>query len=339
MLVGRTPAPEDDEDARTASLTDPRALRQAILERAARGGRRRHAGHRRGGVPPADRARARCARTSARLRGSGARVEYLACDVRDARSVRRADRRRLRRATAASTASSTAPASSRTSSSATRSSARSSACWPRRPAPRGRSPRSCAPRRSRFLVFFGSVSGRFGNRGQADYAAASEILNKLAHELDRRWPARVVSIDWGPWLTTGMVSPALQEEFERRGVVLIPIDEGCRLFEQELRNGRKGEAEVVIGGATGLAGATLGAARPHEPRSCRCSRRASVSSSDGAIEVVRTLRPRATTCTSATTASTAAPCSRSRARWSSWRRRPPPPIRRSSSPGCATSAC
>jgi hypothetical protein len=51
-----------------------------------------------------------------------------------------------------------------------------------------------------------------------------------------------------------MVSPALQEEFERRGVILIPIDEGCRLFEQELRNGRKGEPEVVIGGLTSLAG-------------------------------------------------------------------------------------
>ena len=71
----------------------------------------------------------------------------------------------------------------------------------------------CARDALRFLVFFGSVSGRFGNRGQADYAAASEVLNKLAHELDRRWPGRVVSIDWGPWLTTGMVSPAVQSQF------------------------------------------------------------------------------------------------------------------------------
>ncbi len=32
VLVGRT-LPGDDEDPRTASLTDPRALRQAILDR------------------------------------------------------------------------------------------------------------------------------------------------------------------------------------------------------------------------------------------------------------------------------------------------------------------
>ena len=136
------------------------------------------------------------------------------------------------------------------------------------------------PEALRFLVFFGSVSGRFGNRGQADYAAASEILNKLAHELDRSWPARVVSIDWGPWLTTGMVSPALQEEFERRGVTLIPIDEGCRLFVQELRNGRKGEPEVVIGGATGLAGASLGVAQP-QTRKLPLLTGAAVSAVDG----------------------------------------------------------
>ena len=106
----------------------------------------------------------------------------------------------------------------------------------------------------RFMVLFSSVSGRFGNRGQADYAAASEVLGRLAHALDRSWPARVVSIDWGPW-AAGMVSPSLEQEFARRGVALIGLDEGARLFEQELAGGRKGESEVVIGAATGLAGA------------------------------------------------------------------------------------
>jgi NAD(P)-dependent dehydrogenase (short-subunit alcohol dehydrogenase family)/acyl carrier protein len=106
----------------------------------------------------------------------------------------------------------------------------------------------------RFLVLFSSVSGRFGNRGQADYAAASEVLNKLAQALDRRWPGRVVSINWAPWRARGMVSPALEREFARRGVALIPVELGCRLMEDELRRGRKGEPEVVIGADTGLAG-------------------------------------------------------------------------------------
>ena len=100
----------------------------------------------------------------------------------------------------------------------------------------------------RFLVFFGSVSGRFGNRGQADYAAANEILNKLACSLDRDWPGRVVSINWGPWLKTGMVSPEVQRQFAERKITLIPLSVGCQMLDEELRCGKKGEAEVVIGG-------------------------------------------------------------------------------------------
>src|SRR5207247_1637367 len=74
------------------------------------------------------------------------------------------------------------------------------------------------------------------------------ILNKLAQFLDRRWPGRVVSINWGPWLTTGMVSPEVQRQFAERGVELIPLEVGCRKLEEELRFGAKGDAEVVIGG-------------------------------------------------------------------------------------------
>ena len=112
--------------------------------------------------------------------------------------------------------------------------------------------RKLRPDSLRFLVFFSSVSGRFGNRGQADYAAASEILSKLAHSLDGRWPARVVAIDWGPWRASGMVSSEVERQFASRGVALIPTEVGCRLLEDELARGRKGEPEVVLGGATGV---------------------------------------------------------------------------------------
>ena len=117
------------------------------------------------------------------------------------------------------------------------------------------------PATLRFLVLFSSVSGRFGNRGQADYAAASEVLGKLAHDLDRRWSARVVAVDWGPWRSTGMVSAALEEEFAKRGVALIGLEQGSRLLLEELERGRRGEAEIVIGAADGLAGTAAGALR------------------------------------------------------------------------------
>jgi hypothetical protein len=143
-----------------------------------------------------------------------------------------------------------------------------------------------------FLVFFSSVAGRFGNRGQGDYAAASEVLNKLAQELDRAWPARVVSINWGPWRKAGMVSPELEQEFERRGVKLIPIDLGCRSFVDELRLGRKGEAEVVIGGATGLAGPVAnGAVTAGEERPLLGVNTSVKRTAGGSVEVVRALDP------------------------------------------------
>jgi hypothetical protein len=105
------------------------------------------------------------------------------------------------------------------------------------------------PASLRYLAIFSSISARMGNRGQADYAAASEVLNKLALELDRQWPAtRVVSFNWGPWLATGMVSPEVQRQFAARGVQLIPIDQGCAALIDELRLGQPGEVEVVIGG-------------------------------------------------------------------------------------------
>jgi len=98
------------------------------------------------------------------------------------------------------------------------------------------------------LIFFSSVSGVFGNRGQGDYAAANEVLCGLAARLDAEWPARVVAINWGPWDSAGMVSPVLRRQFEERGIDLIPPALGLRRLEEELAAGAKGEAAVVIGG-------------------------------------------------------------------------------------------
>lgn len=107
--------------------------------------------------------------------------------------------------------------------------------------------RSLRPQSLKFLVFFSSVSGRFGNRGQGDYAAANEVLNKLAALLDRDWPGRVVSINWGPW-DAGMVSDELRQQFAQRGVSLVPVDVGCQRLVEEINGGRPGEVEVLICG-------------------------------------------------------------------------------------------
>ena len=97
----------------------------------------------------------------------------------------------------------------------------------------------------RFVVLFSSVSGAFGNRGQIDYAAANDALDKLAASLARELPGRVVSIDWGPWGGTGMVSPELEREYARRGIGLIDPERGVEALLAELHGGR-GDAQVIL---------------------------------------------------------------------------------------------
>ncbi len=98
----------------------------------------------------------------------------------------------------------------------------------------------------RHVVLFSSVSARCGNQGQIDYAAANEVLNKVAQQIARRLPhCRVVSLNWGPW-DGGMVHPALRQEFTLRGVRLIPLDAGGQAVVDELAN-RDRAVEVILG--------------------------------------------------------------------------------------------
>ena len=97
----------------------------------------------------------------------------------------------------------------------------------------------------RFVVFFGSVSGVFGNKGQCDYAAANDALDALARQANGVDGRRVVSIDWGPWGGGGMVSPELEREYARRGIGLVDPADGVLALLGEI--GRvEGPAQVVV---------------------------------------------------------------------------------------------
>ena len=97
------------------------------------------------------------------------------------------------------------------------------------------------------IVCFSSITARIGNRGQADYAMANEVLNKMAQrESFLRKECRVVSINWGPW-DGGMVGDSLRREFERSRIPLIPLKAGAQCMIQELQAGPGSPVEVVIG--------------------------------------------------------------------------------------------
>jgi acyl transferase domain-containing protein/NAD(P)H-dependent flavin oxidoreductase YrpB (nitropropane dioxygenase family) len=100
-----------------------------------------------------------------------------------------------------------------------------------------------------FVVFFSSVSSVFGNRGQVDYAAANDVLDRMAGAWQAQVPGRVVSVNWGPWADTGMVSDGVRGSYRRRGIGLIPQDQGVAALLRELGSGRRDPQVVLMCGA------------------------------------------------------------------------------------------
>ncbi len=151
----------------------------------------------------------------------------------------------------------------------------------------------------KFLTFFSSVSGRYGNKGQCDYAAANEVISKLAIRLNTQWPAaRVASLMWGPWESSGgMVSAELAKQFAKAGIHILSRSEGRRALLDEISFGRKEDAEVVFGGPLNIS-----LPGGDDARSARAAQvtddqpllkvRASISRhADGSVEVIRELDP------------------------------------------------
>ena len=245
VLLGRTPYPSADEEPATIGLVDPPALRAAIVADAKAKGSRPSPAE----VEAACRrllAEREMRRTFAELREAGARVTYVRADVRDNADFGRAlDTVYARFGRLDGVVHAAGVIEDRLVQD------KSADSFDRVFDTKVDAAYTLLHRLRldslRFLVFFTSVAGKFGNRGQGDYAAANEVLTQLARTLDDCWTARVVAMSWGPWADGGMVSGGLAEEFARKGIELIPPATGRRLFDEELRWGHP-HSEVVLGG-------------------------------------------------------------------------------------------
>jgi NAD(P)-dependent dehydrogenase (short-subunit alcohol dehydrogenase family) len=104
------------------------------------------------------------------------------------------------------------------------------------------------PESLKLMLLFASVAGRTGNRGQCDYAAANEVVNRFAWWMATHWSnTRVFSINWGPWDITGMASEEVNRQFRARGVIPIPPAAGCKFVIDELLYGTKADVELITG--------------------------------------------------------------------------------------------
>lgn len=136
----------------------------------------------------------------------------------------------------------------------------------------------CLPAKElKYLVLFSSVAGFYGNAGQADYAIANEILNKTALKLKQQYPScHTVAINWGPW-EMGMVTPALKEAFESRGVRVLPVEAATQLLVNELSCRYQSTAQVVIGAPIPTPPTPLSVLSAYDLRTHHLRRRLTVS--------------------------------------------------------------
>ncbi|MFN7953600.1 MAG: C45 family autoproteolytic acyltransferase/hydrolase [bacterium] len=96
------------------------------------------------------------------------------------------------------------------------------------------------------VIGFGSVSGRFGGLGQADYSLASDLLAKLVTAHRRRTGVAGCTFHWPAWDEVGMaVRPESRFALEASGQTFMPVAEGCEHVLRELAAGLP-ENEVVI---------------------------------------------------------------------------------------------
>jgi len=107
--------------------------------------------------------------------------------------------------------------------------------------------RKLRPESLQCLLFMSSVTAAFGNRAQADYAAADGVMNGFASRLAAEWPGRVAALNWGPWDQTGMVSEEVRQQFLARSVPLIPRAGGAEAALHEMEAAPPNDALVAYG--------------------------------------------------------------------------------------------
>jgi acyl transferase domain-containing protein/NAD(P)H-dependent flavin oxidoreductase YrpB (nitropropane dioxygenase family) len=105
------------------------------------------------------------------------------------------------------------------------------------------------PGTPRFVLLYGSIASTFGSRGQSDYAAANDAMERLGSRWAARTGVRCLTVHWGPWAPEsghrGMVTDELSREYARRGIALIDRDAGVLSVLRELAWGDPAMTAVV----------------------------------------------------------------------------------------------
>jgi enediyne polyketide synthase len=106
----------------------------------------------------------------------------------------------------------------------------------------------------RLLVSLGSIIGRAGLRGEADYATANEWLAELTREVGEANPAcRTLCLEWSVWSGVGMGERlSVVESLARDGVTAITPDQGIAILRRLLADPGTPEVVVISGRTEGI---------------------------------------------------------------------------------------
>ncbi len=115
------------------------------------------------------------------------------------------------------------------------------------------------PRTLKLLVTFGSIIGRAGLRGQADYATANDWLTELTAQIQAQQPdCRCLALEWSVWAGAGMGERlGVLEALARDGISPVSVDDGVDILLRLLTRDDLPTALVIMGRAGDLPTITL----------------------------------------------------------------------------------
>ena len=108
------------------------------------------------------------------------------------------------------------------------------------------------PAKLRLFISFGSVIGRSGMQGEADYAIANETLRRITETWQTQHPhCKCLAVEWSIWSGVGMGERLGRvEALLRQGITPITPDEGLQVMNELLAQDLP-VTSVVVGGRFG----------------------------------------------------------------------------------------
>jgi len=99
----------------------------------------------------------------------------------------------------------------------------------------------------RYMIGFSSVSAKFGNIGQVDYAAANDMLGKFLQREKQANPGmRIKVFDWTAWKEIGMATnETVRKVLLDSGIDLLPVEAGVQFFMKDLADNVSDEVVIT----------------------------------------------------------------------------------------------